>query len=266
MRSSVMMSLAAPAPLLRRLRASSGAGSLPACGARAAPFAGRSLGALAGRSAPVSAAPCRPRWLRVAASTVNAAAAAPATPKVRAFLAHSHRLAAPVRCEPAASPAPGLGFAMLFLLRHICSSRAAFGRRAQAPQPRKPASDAIRVRFAPSPTGNLHVGGARTALFNWLYARKLGGKFILRVRSHHGAAVARGSGSGSARVDTAQKAALTRSLRFCRLRTPTLSAPRAPLRRCASQHPAHGHPVSLTLHPFQSGDDPRLALAGSGLG
>jgi len=36
------------------------------------------------------------------------------------------------------------------------------------------------VRFAPSPTGNLHVGGARTALFNWLYARKMGGKFILR--------------------------------------------------------------------------------------
>ncbi len=39
----------------------------------------------------------------------------------------------------------------------------------------------IRVRFAPSPTGFLHVGGARTALFNWLYARKTGGSFILRV-------------------------------------------------------------------------------------
>jgi glutamyl-tRNA synthetase len=39
----------------------------------------------------------------------------------------------------------------------------------------------IRTRFAPSPTGYLHVGGARTALFNWLYARKNGGKFILRV-------------------------------------------------------------------------------------
>ena len=39
----------------------------------------------------------------------------------------------------------------------------------------------MRVRFAPSPTGNLHVGGARTALFNWLYAKKTGGKFILRV-------------------------------------------------------------------------------------
>lgn len=39
----------------------------------------------------------------------------------------------------------------------------------------------IRTRFAPSPTGYLHVGGARTALFNWLYARKHGGKFILRI-------------------------------------------------------------------------------------
>jgi len=38
-----------------------------------------------------------------------------------------------------------------------------------------------RVRFAPSPTGYLHVGGARTALFNWLFARKAGGTFILRV-------------------------------------------------------------------------------------
>jgi glutamyl-tRNA synthetase len=40
---------------------------------------------------------------------------------------------------------------------------------------------APRVRFAPSPTGYLHVGGARTALFNWLYARRHGGAFILRI-------------------------------------------------------------------------------------
>ena len=38
-----------------------------------------------------------------------------------------------------------------------------------------------RVRFAPSPTGYLHIGGARTALFNWLYARHTGGTFILRI-------------------------------------------------------------------------------------
>ncbi len=41
--------------------------------------------------------------------------------------------------------------------------------------------DTIRVRFAPSPTGSLHIGGARTALFNWLFARRHGGKFILRL-------------------------------------------------------------------------------------
>src|SRR5690606_19010928 len=42
--------------------------------------------------------------------------------------------------------------------------------------------DAVRVRFAPSPTGYLHIGGARTALFNWLVARGApGGKFILRI-------------------------------------------------------------------------------------
>lgn len=39
----------------------------------------------------------------------------------------------------------------------------------------------VRTRFAPSPTGYLHIGGARTALFSWAYARKLGGQFILRV-------------------------------------------------------------------------------------
>jgi glutamyl-tRNA synthetase len=39
----------------------------------------------------------------------------------------------------------------------------------------------VRVRFAPSPTGMLHIGGARTALFNWAYARSCGGKFILRI-------------------------------------------------------------------------------------
>ena len=39
----------------------------------------------------------------------------------------------------------------------------------------------VRVRFAPSPTGYLHIGAARSALFNWLYARKTGGKFLLRI-------------------------------------------------------------------------------------
>ena len=39
----------------------------------------------------------------------------------------------------------------------------------------------IRVRFAPSPTGHLHIGGLRTALFNWLFARHYGGSFLLRI-------------------------------------------------------------------------------------
>ena len=51
------------------------------------------------------------------------------------------------------------------------------------------ASEPVRVRFAPSPTGYLHVGGARTALFNWLLARQAGGALVLRVedtdRSRH---------------------------------------------------------------------------------
>lgn len=42
-------------------------------------------------------------------------------------------------------------------------------------------TEPVRVRFAPSPTGNLHVGGARTALFNWLLARNTGGAFVLRI-------------------------------------------------------------------------------------
>ena len=46
---------------------------------------------------------------------------------------------------------------------------------------RPPMSSPVVTRFAPSPTGYLHIGGARTALFNWLYARARGGKFLLRI-------------------------------------------------------------------------------------
>ena len=42
-------------------------------------------------------------------------------------------------------------------------------------------SSEVRVRFAPSPTGQLHLGGLRTALYNYLFARSHGGKFILRI-------------------------------------------------------------------------------------
>src|SRR5207342_3797543 len=57
------------------------------------------------------------------------------------------------------------------------------GARADA-RPRQYANGmAVRVRFAPSPTGYLHVGGARTALFNWLFARHEGGEFRLRIEN-----------------------------------------------------------------------------------
>jgi len=47
----------------------------------------------------------------------------------------------------------------------------------------------IRVRFAPSPTGDLHVGGTRMALFNGIFARKNGGTFILRIEDTDGARI-----------------------------------------------------------------------------
>ena len=57
---------------------------------------------------------------------------------------------------------------------------------ASAPSPQRepalaPMSDQVVTRFAPSPTGYLHIGGARTALFNWLYAKHTGGKMLLRI-------------------------------------------------------------------------------------
>ena len=48
------------------------------------------------------------------------------------------------------------------------------------PSPPPPAMSVV-TRFAPSPTGYLHIGGARTALFNWLFARKMGGQYLLRI-------------------------------------------------------------------------------------
>ncbi|MDD5772123.1 MAG: glutamate--tRNA ligase [bacterium] len=60
----------------------------------------------------------------------------------------------------------------------------------------------IRVRFAPSPTGHLHLGGARTALFNWLFARHVGGKFILRIEDTD---VARSSEASAKEIIDAMK-------------------------------------------------------------
>ncbi len=42
-------------------------------------------------------------------------------------------------------------------------------------------TEKIRVRYAPSPTGHLHIGNARTAIFNWLFARHYNGQFIIRI-------------------------------------------------------------------------------------
>ena len=50
-----------------------------------------------------------------------------------------------------------------------------------SPATRAAAMPKPRLRFAPSPTGYLHIGGVRTALFNWLWARKTGGTFVLRI-------------------------------------------------------------------------------------
>jgi tRNA synthetases class I (E and Q), catalytic domain len=69
------------------------------------------------------------------------------------------------------SPAPAR------LLQRCCASAAAV----ETPAKAAAGTDtAVRVRFAPSPTGYLHVGGARTALFNWLYAKNTNGQLILR--------------------------------------------------------------------------------------
>src|SRR6187401_1802836 len=64
----------------------------------------------------------------------------------------------------------------------------------------------VRVRFAPSPTGFLHIGGARTALFNWLYARHTGGTFILRIED-----------TGAARNSREAVEVILQALRWLRL-------------------------------------------------
>jgi glutamyl-tRNA synthetase len=59
---------------------------------------------------------------------------------------------------------------------------------------------APRVRFAPSPTGYLHIGGVRTALFNWLWAKKTGGTFVLRIEDTDQSAQRRERGASSWRA------------------------------------------------------------------
>ncbi|MDR2563097.1 MAG: glutamate--tRNA ligase [Prevotellaceae bacterium] len=81
----------------------------------------------------------------------------------------------------------------------------------------------IRVRFAPSPTGPLHIGGVRTALFNWLFARKYGGDFILRIED-----------TDSARFVPGAEDYIIESLKWCGIdfdEGPGLGGPHAPYRQ-----------------------------------
>ena len=93
----------------------------------------------------------------------------------------------------------------------------------------------VVTRFAPSPTGFLHIGGARTALFNWLFARHHGGKFLLRIEDTDRArstqpaidAILDGHDAGSASTGTA---------------TPSSSSPAPPATpRSRTQMVASGH-------------------------
>lgn len=89
--------------------------------------------------------------------------------------------------------------------------------------PKGPAPAPVRVRFAPSPTGYLHVGGARTALFNWLLARHTGGVFVLRVED-----------TDSARYSDDFYEAIFRALRWLNLdwdEGPDVGGPHGPYRQ-----------------------------------
>lgn len=84
-------------------------------------------------------------------------------------------------------------------------------------------SDQPRLRFAPSPTGELHIGGARTALFNWAYARRLGGVFLLRVED-----------TDTARSTEAYETAILEGLRWLGIdwdEGPDVGGPHAPYRQ-----------------------------------
>ena len=82
----------------------------------------------------------------------------------------------------------------------------------------------VRVRFAPSPTGHLHVGGARTAIFNWLFARHHGGTFIIRVED-----------TDQARSTRESEQMVLDDLRWLGLdwdEGPDIGGPHAPYRQC----------------------------------
>src|SRR3954469_859454 len=86
----------------------------------------------------------------------------------------------------------------------------------------------MRVRFAPSPTGQLHVGNARTALFNWLLARRAGGTFLLRIED-----------TDVERSTAASEAGIVRDLRWLGLdwdEGPDVGGPCGPYRQSERLH------------------------------
>src|SRR3954468_7456032 len=86
----------------------------------------------------------------------------------------------------------------------------------------------MRVRFAPSPTGQLHVGNARTALFNWLLARRAGGTFLLRIED-----------TDVERSTAASEAGIVRDLRWLGLdwdEGPDIGGPCGPYRQSERLH------------------------------
>src|SRR2546427_5679514 len=95
----------------------------------------------------------------------------------------------------------------------------------------------MRVRFAPSPTGQLHVGNARTALFNWLLARGSGGTFILRIED-----------TDVERSTRESEAAILRDLRWLGLdwdEGPDIGGPRGPYRQSERLHLYESYPREL---------------------
>src|SRR5262249_61435341 len=86
----------------------------------------------------------------------------------------------------------------------------------------------MRVRFAPSPTGHLHVGNARTALFNWFLARGSGGTFILRIED-----------TDVERSTLISEASIMRDLTWLGLdwdEGPDIGGPRGPYRQAGGRH------------------------------
>lgn len=95
----------------------------------------------------------------------------------------------------------------------------------------------VRVRFAPSPTGYLHIGGVRTALFNWLWARRTGGTFVLRIED-----------TDQERSTPENEAIILRDLRWLGLtwdEGPDVGGPHGPYRQMERLPVYHGHVEKL---------------------